>query len=395
MEDHIGKIFSDAKKIALTADEKASGREMFRAYMAMRPIRDVSPDAAVRQGMARKPFGFALLTSLVKPMSVFALVLALMVSAGGVSYAAEGALPGDALYPVKVSINEEVRAVAAVSAEEKAEWETERAERRLAEAEALAAKGMLKAKAAAEVEKRFVAHAASAKAHIIEAEATADAGAAAELDAGFEGALNAHKKILSLLASAEAKGGNDDDGDEDEDGETSLAAAVEAETKAVVQRREKSQQKVAVKASADIRTAAEARKAASRRTVDEVRALFAKMRVRMDAEAVASADARIAAAEKSLADGDAKLASGEYAAAFSLYLEAHRNAQEAKRFIKAGTSFRFRADDRRADEPKSDEKGDERREDDRRGDDGRSDDGRREGAKDGILKLDGDVRLRL
>src|SRR3989344_3616455 len=57
------------------------------------------------------------------PMSVIAsLVIALMLG-GGVSFAAEGSLPGDALYPVKVSVNEEVRGAITVGAEAKAEWE--------------------------------------------------------------------------------------------------------------------------------------------------------------------------------------------------------------------------------------------------------------------------------
>ena len=61
------------------------------------------------------------------------LILALMFGGGGISYAAEGAVPGDALYPIKVSVNEEVRDLVAFSPEAKADWETRRLERRLAE----------------------------------------------------------------------------------------------------------------------------------------------------------------------------------------------------------------------------------------------------------------------
>lgn len=331
MEDDIKKIFDDARKLSLTADEKAAGREMFRAYMAMRPVRDVSADASGRQGMAKKPFGFALLASLAKPMSVFALVLALMLSVGGVSYAAEGALPGDALYPVKVSINEEVRAAAAVSAEERAKWETERAERRLAEAEVLASKGRLNAKGVAAVELSFAKHADKAKAHIAEAEEDEGADAAAELDASFEGALNAHQAILAHLSNAKADG----------EQTSRLAVKVDIETKAAVERREKSEKKVTVKAQADVRAAAEARRKGARRAVDEVRAQFDKTRARMEAGAAVTAEARLVAAEKALVDGDAKLAAEDYGGAFTLYLEAHRVAQEAKRLIKSGAAIRF------------------------------------------------------
>jgi len=61
-----------------------------------------------------------------------------MFGGGGVSYAAEGAVPGDALYPIKVGINEEVRDIVALTPEAKADWESRLVERRLEEAEKLA-----------------------------------------------------------------------------------------------------------------------------------------------------------------------------------------------------------------------------------------------------------------
>lgn len=386
MENDIKKIFDDARRLSLTADEKAAGREMFRAYIALRPVRDVSADASGRQGMAKKPFGFALL---VKPMSVFALVLALMVSAGGVSYAAEAALPGDVLYPVKVSINEEVRAVAAVSNEDKAKWETERAERRLAEAEALASKGRLNAKGVAAVELSFAKHADKAKEHIADLEEDEGADAAAELDAGFEGALNAHQSILTRLSNAKVDG----------EQASRLAAKVDIETRAAVERREKSEKKVTVKAQADVRAAAEARRKGARRAVDEVRAQFDKTRARMEADAAVTAEARLVAAEKALVDGDAKLAAQDYGGAFTLYLEAHRVAQEAKRLIKSGVTLRFREelragsrgrddkDGKKDEETKSEDVDDEKEEDESRGDEREGDFLRTDFRTEGSLKV--------
>jgi|GEM_PF-5036954 len=66
-----------------------------------------------------------------------------VLSGVGVISAAEGAAPGDILYPVKVGITEPMRDVLAVSAEAKAEWESKKTERRLKEAETLALRGEL------------------------------------------------------------------------------------------------------------------------------------------------------------------------------------------------------------------------------------------------------------
>lgn len=60
-----------------------------------------------------------------------------------VTYLAERAIPGDSLYSVKVSFNEEVRSSLALSPYEKVAWETERLNRRIAEARVLASEGRL------------------------------------------------------------------------------------------------------------------------------------------------------------------------------------------------------------------------------------------------------------
>lgn len=71
-----------------------------------------------------------------------AILIALMVG-GGTSYAAQGAVPGDFLYPVKTEVNENVRAAFAVSAEAEAELQADLIAERLEEAQELQAEGRL------------------------------------------------------------------------------------------------------------------------------------------------------------------------------------------------------------------------------------------------------------
>ncbi|MEZ4103929.1 MAG: DUF5667 domain-containing protein [Candidatus Paceibacterota bacterium] len=60
-----------------------------------------------------------------------------------IPYVAEKSVPGDALYAVKVNFNEEIRSTLARSSYEKVVWETERLNRRIAEARLLADEGKL------------------------------------------------------------------------------------------------------------------------------------------------------------------------------------------------------------------------------------------------------------
>ena len=69
-------------------------------------------------------------------MSIIALgVIVLLFAGTSVSFAAERSLPGDALYPIKIGVNEKVRSYFAFSDRSKAKLEADFAAERLVEAE--------------------------------------------------------------------------------------------------------------------------------------------------------------------------------------------------------------------------------------------------------------------
>lgn len=73
-----------------------------------------------------------------------ALIIALFIAvSGGTSLAAENSVPGDLLYPVKISVNEKIRSAVNFSDESKVEWEIDKVARRLEEAEKLKVKNRL------------------------------------------------------------------------------------------------------------------------------------------------------------------------------------------------------------------------------------------------------------
>jgi hypothetical protein len=200
MEDRFQQLRDHADTVRLTADEKGAMRSRLSAYMTMRPLR-----ARATESFAKKTGWMFRLSPKLMPYS--AAVLSLLLAGGGVSYAAEGAMPGDTLYPVKVHVNEEVRGAFTTDDEGKAAWETFRAERRLDEARTL----LEEDKAVApelldDLEVRFAEHETRVEETITKLEENHGSEAAARISSHLETSLAAHKMILDRLS----KKGTDD-----------------------------------------------------------------------------------------------------------------------------------------------------------------------------------------
>ncbi len=121
-------LFAPAQKTQMPADRKALMRSAIRAYAAEHPVRE-----------KRRWFAFGWSTQW---KAAYASLL-LVATGGQVCFAAEAAVPGDALYPVKININETVFSALALSPEAQTDWATTQAERRLQEAEELIARSRL------------------------------------------------------------------------------------------------------------------------------------------------------------------------------------------------------------------------------------------------------------
>ncbi len=199
IDDILRKIKEEASKIRLEKEEKSLIRHNLMSMMKSYPVRN---ENMARQSLHRSKFNFNFLSLklLRNPMPLI-LIVALLVG-GGASYAAEGALPGDLLYPIKVGVNEEVRALVAFSGEAKANWEAERAGRRLEEAEKLAAQGNLDNDTSVKIEEKFENHADKVRQKIEEFNRKQDFKTATEVSSNFAISLKAHEKIISNLASA-------------------------------------------------------------------------------------------------------------------------------------------------------------------------------------------------
>lgn len=131
MENIIKKIKKGAKHTRLSVVEKAEMRNVLVRHVKANPV-----DSAVLNALGiPSPFN---INNFRNKKGISILVIGGLLMGGTVSFAAESTVPGDALFTVKVYVNENVRGAVAVTSKAKAEWEVKLVERRLEEVEKLA-----------------------------------------------------------------------------------------------------------------------------------------------------------------------------------------------------------------------------------------------------------------
>lgn len=148
------------------------------------------------------PYGGFFMTLMFQRTTAFVALFAVVLGgAGGVSLAAEDSVPGDAMYALKVNVNEPFYTLTAVTPSAKAAVATSRVERRLEEAEVLAARGSLDVIAVAELSERFHDSADEAASHIDElSDKAPEKGIDASVE--LESVLSAHGRIIDDIIAA-------------------------------------------------------------------------------------------------------------------------------------------------------------------------------------------------
>ena len=194
MNDFEQNIRKAGAHYSLSHDERAKISRVLRQYMAHRPL----PQSVRGRLGDRTRTPFPWFSILYRPIAI-ALVMVL-VCGTGISYAAEGALPGDVLYAVKTSVNEPLRVALASGPEAKANVQIGLAETRIDEATTLASEGRLDTQTQDQLAIAFEVHASAASDNISKTD-DEDSPAAAELASRFETRLAAHDAILAQVES--------------------------------------------------------------------------------------------------------------------------------------------------------------------------------------------------
>lgn len=276
-----------------------------------------------------------------------ALALFLIVGSG-VTYAAEGTLPGDTLYPLKVNFTEEVRSAFTFSKESEASWKTRRAERRLEEAEKLAAEGRLTADTSAALAGAIGRHTDDARTTLAEFEEGDETGGAVAIGSKFETALAAHEAILSHIVFT-GGGASAESGAEVvetvraklgqattrvrgahaiEAKTTSLMAVEDASTTEMLSASTAASVGVSAVVASRLRSAAEAQIRSMEKT-------FEGLSNTADADAKVRIETEIAGVQKLFADGVAANEAGNMEEAARLFDESLSRARKAELFMQA------------------------------------------------------------
>ena len=311
------QLFQEAKSLYLSGDEKS----LIRSELQMH----VRNDLVVRQHIYRSKLKIIKLT-FTKPMPIFILIL---LALGGTSFAAEKAFPGDALYPVKLNVNEHVQGWLSLSDEAKANWETVLANRRLSEAEELANNSKLDAKTEAKIESNFEEHANKAQERIAKL-ADVDVKVAADIAANLQTSLEAHNRILLNISTS----------DKDKDTKSQVKAImlkVKAETKDTSDDRIKNEDKV--KSGADVQAAAEGRLNSAENKLAEVQKFIENKKADISADTMVQIQIELKVVADLIVQGKAQLNAKAYSQAFTLFGEAKAKAQEIKLLVEAKTHF--------------------------------------------------------
>lgn len=127
MKNILKEISHNKENVRLSSAEKNSMREALLSYVQLNPVVAPSPYMSLFSSIKKNTFRNN------KTLPILVTLGILM--GGGVSFAAEGAAPGDALYPVKIYVNENARGAAAFTPELRARWGVRLVERRLEEIE--------------------------------------------------------------------------------------------------------------------------------------------------------------------------------------------------------------------------------------------------------------------
>lgn len=205
----LNNLIDNLQRVRMTEDEKSE--VLMRAWSSIEKI-EAAHEVTARTGRIAE-VGYqkssvvstletAWYSYFMEKKFVPALSLAiLLIATGGTSLAAEGALPGDFLYKVKLGLNEQVRGLTAVTPEAKAKFALEVTDRRLKEVALLSSKGLLNAETSSIIQSELLKQAGQIKNQVASLVSTKNIRAAQEISLNFESSLRAHELILEKISS--------------------------------------------------------------------------------------------------------------------------------------------------------------------------------------------------
>lgn len=191
MNNILAQLKKDLEKITMTENEKTYRRGAILAY-----IKEKEETPKEEPKSPYFPFSILTFSRRVVRVTVFALIFMLTLGTG-LAQASEEALPGEILYPVKITA-EDITAFFTSSSEDKIDWEIERTNRRMEEVVKLALREKLDEHIQKELAQKIQKHTQAITAEIQKIE-EADPSEALSAHADLATSIEAHNEVLLAI----------------------------------------------------------------------------------------------------------------------------------------------------------------------------------------------------
>jgi hypothetical protein len=328
MKKPIKNYFAELRQESLTSHEKETMRIVLQSYM-----RENAVTAHSQQPRFYAGFIYGLSYVIARPVALVSALLVFFMITAGTSYAAEGSLPDDLLYPIKIHVTEPIRAAFAVTPQAKAQWNIGRTAKRLQEAEQLSASETLDTSDVQVLNELIQKSTSNVTAQAVALAANHDAAGSASVFSSLESTLKTHAEILLHIGNAA-----------DHDAKQNISRILDT-TVAVAQQTEQSRSRAEQRVGArtpneNQRIAAENIRSAEQ-ALKEARYQLEQDHGTMSSSTVARVSLSINAAHDSLAGATHDLNNNVLPDAFTQAQQARRLALEATTFTTSATKLHF------------------------------------------------------
>lgn len=328
------------KEISLSEGEKALIHEKLVSHTGSNPVNLVKSD--VRKGVEERLSirgslldSFSLTTNLLvnQLKNMTALIIALVLTlSGGTSVAAEMALPGDALYPIKISLNEPVVGLFSVSKEAKTTWQERLAERRLEEVSKLVAKGDFDQEKRNDLEARLnnqIEKFASSANELSQKKGASSS----ELVVRLEASLMAHQDVLMAISE------NKNIATSTREQIVTILSSLKSNEVVIKDHREKIDSKLGKDISksdeennkaSTTKESALGKQGAAENVLDSAKRAYLRVKEELSVETITKVDKLFVEANTVLLEGKAKIATGEFADARDSFHKVIKLANEGR-----------------------------------------------------------------
>lgn len=334
MNDRVEDIFKKVQDVGLSSSEKLAMRQSLLEMMGRTPAVAAPERSPMFANFLEHARSLPRLFS--RPALASFLAFGMLLTGSGISYAAEGALPGEPLYSVKVNVNETVRDLLAISSEAKATWAAERVERRLEEVEVLTAASQIDPVETDKLQRVIQEQTRVASERLDRLAGSGDHAAAVVVGTELEKRLQKHQDRMTRMSRHRVR--------EDREVLDTLAESVGEETEDLVQKNElnedalaETEPELAAPAAVGRLNDSEAKLREARELLDDRDRPEASLNgVKQDLD---RADGLLDEGKKAMEDGDLPKA-------FSKFREAHRRARAASELMEETPADQGRQQDR-------------------------------------------------